>query len=834
MLLHKNLKNFLLSYKSSFTPYQYASLLIKQTSFFVNTQKEFSDTFLDYISFRHLTYYDDNYGQILLEFFKSYINLASNNHSLFKIEIDEETLINFLPNKSIIYYNQEQKVWQYIYIHNSGMTSSEPQIICSDPSYSILIQKLLNINSNDVYATIAKIIGISFENFYTHQSYTENNEAPTSSDIKIVSSQHLYNKNIYTFNNNILGKFITYRIKDFYFTITTNCNQDQKTQNSYILLGKSNPYAKFYNYTIIDQQQNLPILFFQNINQAFAYENILPKDYIQRDKFIITGHNSDNLEILDWSLFAYKTLIFICEPKKKAYEEINLYKHYFDKYAVNFKIFPYPLLFTELGFDCNKQSDLNNLPNTEQKLLENALYMDENFQENLNTICNDSLPWKDFISWGNKLGLFSKHQTEENYFEHTPLPITNTDTFEENIYNISLDSLFLDNSITLLHAPTETGKSILALSIVKALLNSSQFLFFKTSQKKPNILILDGETPPKVFCKRLCQLNININSNKLFPISILQEKTGKRKTLWSNMDLSNDECKNQLTMFIKANNITFIIIDNISCLALQNINTDKLPQEIFYWLHQLTETGCSVLLIHHTKEGGSRPKGSQLWSNQSPNEIQLTNVNNYKRPPKAYKELIAKYKPSEGLFCGIQFNKNKSFPVLQNKIFWVTLPINASDWKLLTITDKNANILENNLPIYEFPDLDKRENLILSNTKETFTAKDAEDIIKKKRGTVLKCLKNLQDKGYIKKEGTIKSTYYIKTINDNSASENNQPSIEATIEQAPSKPILPPHPKTTDVQKIKECRQTQTNNTPNQKSGVIVVRRQDIKKKKFR
>lgn len=329
------------------------------------------------------------------------------------------------------------------------------------------------------------------------------------------------------------------------------------------------------------------------------------------------------------------------------------------------------------------------------------------------------------------------------------------------------------------------------MSIAKALLDSSQFLFFKTSQKQPNILILDGETPPEVFSKRLRQLNIDTNNNKLLTISVLQEKTRKNNSLWSNMDLSNDECRNQLTTFIRAHNITFIIFDNISCLVPRNLNTEKLPQEIFNWLHKLTNT-CSFLLIHHTKEDGSKVKGSQLWTSRSPNEIQLINVNNYKRTPKAYKELITTYKPAEGLFCGIQFNKNKSFPILQNKIFWVTLPINASNWELLTITDKNANILEENLPTYNFPDLSPRENLILSKTKETFKAIEVENIIGKQRGTALKHLRNLLDKGYIEIKGTGKPAYYIKTINDNSTSEKNQPSIEATKEQIPSKPVLPP------------------------------------------
>ena len=196
-------------------------------------------------------------------------------------------------------------------------------------------------------------------------------------------------------------------------------------------------------------------------------------------------------------------------------------------------------------------------------------------------------------------------------------------------------------------------------------------------------------------------------------------------------------------------------------------------------------------------------------------KFNLLNINNYKKPPKTYKELINKYKPTEGLFCGVQFNKCKSFPMIQNKIFWVTLPINASEWKMITITDKNGKILEEKRPVYAFSDLDSRENLILSETKKTFSAKDAEDIIKKKRGTVLKYLKNLCEKGYIRKEGTKKSTYYVKTINDNISSENDKKIITTT--NSSNTPCIINR----EVQN-KKYKQTHDNN------DVIVVRKKQI------
>lgn len=239
---------------------------------------------------------------------------------------------------------------------------------------------------------------ISFQDLYSHitlgNPFIKNKK---DSNIKLYSTSFsefnlLISKDIRDYNTNVLSKVCSYQIDNKYITLTASTKN-----NSIFNFGSTKPYATFYNFTEIDKNPYNIILFFQNINQAFAYENILINNNDPLKNCIITGHNSNDLEKLDWSLLAHKKLIFICEPKKKAYEELIYYKYYFDKYAINFKIFPYPLLFTELGFGCNKQPDFNNLPYAEQNLLKNALYMDENLQENLNTIYNNSLSWKNFI-----------------------------------------------------------------------------------------------------------------------------------------------------------------------------------------------------------------------------------------------------------------------------------------------------------------------------------------------------------------------------------------------------------------------------------------------------
>lgn len=638
----------------------------------------------------------------------------------------------------------------------------------------------------------------------------------------------LISKEIPNYNGKTLSKICSYQITDKYITLTASNKDD-----SIFAFGHTPPYATFYNSTLIDQQPDSSILFFQNINQAFAYENILSKNNLTIPNSVITGHNSNDLGILDWSLLTERKLLFICETKKKAYEELNLYKKYFEKYNINFKIFPYPLLFRELGFSFLATIDFNKLSHIESELLKNALHMDENVNNNFQTLWNKSLSFKNFVHWGTELGLLSKYQTEENYFEYSPLPSIENEEFDNNIHNIQLNKLILNNSITLLHAPAETGKSLFALSLAKALLTSKQFLFFKTSQSQPKIFILDGETPPPTLSKRIKQLEINKQDKNIIFISKLQEQAEKSKTFWSNLDLSKEDCRNQLTTFITSNNINFTIIDNISCLVPHTLRTEKLPQEIFNWLQSLSAK-CSVLLIHHTKHDGSKIIGSQLWTDRPPNEIQLININSYKRPPATYKKLINDYKPATGLFCGIQFNKTKSFPILQNQIFWVTLPINASEWKLLVVTDKNGNILEDITPSYNFPDLNERENFILSKTNEKFTAKEVDLLLKKKRGTVAKCLMNLKAKGYIKAEGKFRSTCYIKTDKTDlsQAEQTDRPEINNTELTEINEVITAPKTKTSQEPKITYQEPAQLNNSNDKieqrqtKSGIIIRHRE--------
>lgn len=220
--------------------------------------------------------------------------------------------------------NNKQEALSYIWHYREKTDDFDTVVRYNTISLAEIIQKVLNINTNDSYATLAKILQLSFENFYAHKSFNDPSLINYKDNIYDITPNNidkfnlLISKNIFNYNGKKLSKFYSYRIANKYITLSASIKD-----NSVFVFGHTPPYATFYNFTLIDKNPNFSILFFQNINQAFAYENILSKNNLTIPNSVITGHNSNDLGILDWSLHTERKLLFICETKKKAYEELG-------------------------------------------------------------------------------------------------------------------------------------------------------------------------------------------------------------------------------------------------------------------------------------------------------------------------------------------------------------------------------------------------------------------------------------------------------------------------------------------------------------------------------
>jgi len=180
--------------------------------------------------------------------------------------------------------------------------------------------------------------------------------------------------------------------------------------------------------------------------------------------------------------------------------------------------------------------------------------------------------------------------------------------FPENPWRIK--KLMPEYGITLLAAPSRSGKSWVAMEMIRSIALGVPFLgTFET--KQGNVLYVEQETPQVEIQRRGRQLCLN-NLENVWMVSSKDEP----------LNLNNPDVVKQLIDHVKAKNICTVFIDTFRSVAggIKEQNADEI-RTFFNRFRPIVENGVAVVVLDHTRkpnqfEKRTKPMLEQIFSSQ--------------------------------------------------------------------------------------------------------------------------------------------------------------------------------------------------------------------------
>lgn len=632
------------------------------------------------------------------KFFKTYleglaIKLATSKH--------KSPLVTFMDNKefgdSISY---QDDLWQYSGYDNYYKEKHYPRRESS--SLIELIGLVCNCNQSKASSIVATLTGVNFENLFTFTQKTHAADYSANSNTTFQYTPSEINdfkcidyKKIVGYSWQTIGYICTYKNEHCIFNLMASIS------NQKLILGNVKPTAYFINHTEIDNNQDATILFFQNYNQARAFEKYLEKCITPPKDIIVTSHISNDINLLDWTLLRNRKVVLVLETSQYGFNMLFAYQKNLADQNASFSIYPYPLIFKELnnGQALPEETVQNQLSLLEQNLLNNATFVDDcQIPGNLTKkIVEKALTPKAFHEW-------FKQCTEEDKAQSKPEPPAVSSLAQlsfcrqrtqqsilTDYSQIPATAFFGHGNITILHARKDTGKSLAALEIAKALsLNTGCFSFINGT-KTQKTLALDGETTEDTLDLRQFQLQCQKEAPIILSLKALSQT---KEEPWCSFNLSDKNHRKILEHKLREEKINFLILDNITCLVGdKGIISEKIAQEVMTWATELSND-ISILIIHHTNEEKNKISGSDIWRRRCTNELQLIGKKDLETLPDLPEEIKNIAHSCDGAFFGMRCNSSKSCSILKDKIIWASLPLGASKWNLHAVTDEYGKVLK--------------------------------------------------------------------------------------------------------------------------------------------
>lgn len=153
-----------------------------------------------------------------------------------------------------------------------------------------------------------------------------------------------------------------------------------------------------------------------------------------------------------------------------------------------------------------------------------------------------------------------------------------------------IEGILFKGTLNVLSGYTGEGKSMVALSIAKAILTGEN-LWGRFPVKKGSVLLIDEETPRPWLKDRIKRFNFTPD----LPYSFLHFQTVK---------VDSDEHFNALCEEIERLKPTLIVIDSLIRVHGQDEQSSSDMQRVSDRLRKIANNGSTILTIHHHKKGG--------------------------------------------------------------------------------------------------------------------------------------------------------------------------------------------------------------------------------------
>ena len=578
---------------------------------------------------------------------------------------------------------------------NSGITKGT--------SWTRLLRCLFNLSRMDAIATLANILGISFENFYQLSSEKHaaelNGRALQSEDVPAIlniegGSVVILKEKTYTYGNagQTIGAILLFRWNDIDFCLpATVCRGE-------LSMGKCKPTAHFFNQHLMDRHPFAKVLFCQDMRTALAHQRLLEQTRgYNPAEIIVTAHLGSDLSILPWSYFYGHDVVFVPAPTKVCMAMVKLYRGYITgAQAKSFRVYKGFLLHSSPNSDLNDH--VGDIPEGEARLLREAVLLDtvEQPLRLAQRVIREAVSFDEYLAFGRLLGIFETPKAQD-------LPLVTTSSNELALFSphagniaqqprdlaeVTVQHILPARRNILMHGLKDAGKSFGCLEITKTLVTGHALFGCIPSNDKGNVMYINSETPKEDFLQRLEQFDI-------------VDELGRHLFVLSKYDHAASDCAFSLTdplFCVKIESLmekmgcSYLILDNLTTLMKEGQATQTIAvNKVYDWLERVQQRGICVVVVHHTLDDGNagtmsaKARGSADTSNRNHGELVLIGSTQILEK-KLGNEAIQRAAAQDGLTVGICFKVCKAACVLQKKTFWLHLPLGAPKWDFLAVT----------------------------------------------------------------------------------------------------------------------------------------------------
>ena len=650
-------------------------------------------------------------------------------------------------------------------------------LINKGSSWVELFCAVFSIQRMDAVATLANILGMSFDNLSKLSSDKHGAELTGGSCPRenVPASLHLpklpagaanaarkEKKYIYGNAGQRIGAILTYQLNGNDFCLPATVGRGE------LCMGKYKPTAHFLNQHLMDQHPSAQVIFFQDMRTAFAFERMLGQTRgYDSQKFIITAHLGTDLSVLPWNYFHGHDVVFVPAPTKVCMAMVKLYRDYImGASAQNFRIYPGFLLHSQPI--CDLKEHVAGVTDAEDELLRGVVWLDtvERPAWLMEQVAKKGVSYDDFMGWGQKLGIF-KAPTVATHLATTTqpriLPPADPALAPKPAYSladVNLYHILRPGSYVVLMGAKGAGKTQVALSASHSIINGDIMwpLFRGVGIDVGNVAYIDAETPYDEYCTNLEQHGLTTETGRrFFGLSRFGDDLPEFCNTFS---LTDAQFREGLFHYLLEHKCRFVFLDNLTALMGDAVHQGKAAQEVLDWVEKLQQCGLCVVLVHHKfeNEGGiahsDKARGSQLFIIRARTVIALVSRTEILREA-VESEKVRSAAADDGLTVGVRFNASKPAPVLEKRTFWLHLSLGASEWQFLAATGvdgteipflppadepgesmvsaHDASAASENVAEVELDELSEKEHLVYEY------AKSHEEVSTKNVKTLLNC-----------------------------------------------------------------------------------------------
>ena len=410
----------------------------------------------------------------------------------------------------------------------------------------------------------------------------------------------------------------------------------------------------------------------------------------------------------------------------------------------------------------------------ERFVLGNAWGIDALRPSGLQLFDNESKRLKEYETWGREVGLLrpsaevKADKREDSLVLHTPAQQTASTHFDSSA---KLDAFCWPNSVGVIIAPPNIGKTLLAISIAVARSSGKPLLEFPAVPRE-NVLYLDGEAGSEHLGKLFVVARKSLGLGEgvaLEGVNYICTQAGD--------SLSSDEFQLKVEAAITENKVNLLIVDNLIALCPGFRQSGGAQwTKVWQWFQRLgSKYDAAVLVIHHDNEEGE-PAGSKDIKAQCQSVVCLHALRGNKLGTEQ-KEISSTLLQAEqdGALFQVEFAKCKRYPQLENKSFVAFLPLHTEEatspprWERIEIDGGvSENSLESKLQdgiIHlneRFPGRTDDEYTVLAHidSKGGVSRKDIENLLKVRQTAAGNVLRQLVEDNILDKIGQSRATLY--------------------------------------------------------------------------